>query len=135
MHSGCCSTFGKRKNTPACGSSIFTLSESLAISLVHESRNPARKTIRYSFILLYAFLSHDTACDTPLVTLVTLQYVIPDQTPPTPTSVTYFVNGLIKLLTISLLLSKQCFCFKEVKVNQTQLSWIRIGMLLTWCVS
>ena len=60
----------------------------------------------------------------PLVTLVTLQYVTPGQTPPTPTSVTYFVNGLIKLLTISLLLSKQCFCFKEVKVNQTQLSWI-----------
>jgi hypothetical protein len=28
-----CSTFGKRKNTLACGSSIFTLSESLATSL------------------------------------------------------------------------------------------------------
>jgi hypothetical protein len=49
MHLGCCSTFGKRKNTLACGSSIFTLSESLATSLVHGSRNPARKTIRYSF--------------------------------------------------------------------------------------
>jgi hypothetical protein len=48
---GCCSTFGKRKNTLACGSSIFTLSESLATSLVHGSRNPARKTIRYSFIV------------------------------------------------------------------------------------
>jgi hypothetical protein len=35
MHLGCCSTFGKRKNTLACGSSIFTLSESLATSLVH----------------------------------------------------------------------------------------------------
>jgi hypothetical protein len=35
---GCRSTFGKRKNTFACGSSIFTLSESLAISLVHGSR-------------------------------------------------------------------------------------------------
>ena len=54
MHLGCCSTFGKRKNTLACGSSIFTLSESLATSLVHRSRNPARKTIRYSFnILIY----------------------------------------------------------------------------------
>ena len=54
MHLGCFSTFGKRKNTLACGSSIFTLSESLATSLVHGSRNPARKTIRYSFsILLY----------------------------------------------------------------------------------
>ena len=42
MHLGC-STFGKRKNTLACGSSIFTLSESLATSLVHGSRNPARK--------------------------------------------------------------------------------------------
>jgi hypothetical protein len=62
----------------------------------------------------------------PLVTLVTLQYVTPDQTPPTPTSVTYFVNGLIKLLTISLLLSKQCFCFKEVKVNQTQLPFLTL---------
>jgi hypothetical protein len=30
MHLGCCSTFGKRKNTLDCGSSIFTLSESLA---------------------------------------------------------------------------------------------------------
>jgi hypothetical protein len=40
MHLGCCSTFG---------SSIFTLSESLATSLVHGSRNPARKTIRYPF--------------------------------------------------------------------------------------
>jgi hypothetical protein len=49
MHLGCRSTFGKRKNTLACGSSIFTLSESLATSLVHGSRNPARKTIRYSF--------------------------------------------------------------------------------------
>jgi hypothetical protein len=52
MHLGCCSTFGKRKNTLACGSSIFTLSESLAtslVNLVHGSRNPARKTIRYSF--------------------------------------------------------------------------------------
>jgi hypothetical protein len=35
MHLGCRSTFGKRKNTLACGSSIFTLSESLATSLVH----------------------------------------------------------------------------------------------------
>jgi hypothetical protein len=43
MHLGCCSTFVKRKNTLACGSSIFTLSESLATSLVHGSRNPARK--------------------------------------------------------------------------------------------
>jgi hypothetical protein len=50
MQLGCCSTFGKRKNTLACGSSIFTLSESLATSLVHGSRNPARKTIRYPFI-------------------------------------------------------------------------------------
>jgi hypothetical protein len=49
MHLGCCSTFGKRKNTLACGSSIFTLSESLATSLVHGSHNPARKTIWYSF--------------------------------------------------------------------------------------
>jgi hypothetical protein len=49
IHLGCCSTFGKRKNTLACVSSIFTLSESLATSLVHGSRNPARKTIRYSF--------------------------------------------------------------------------------------
>jgi hypothetical protein len=52
MHLGCCSTFGKRKNTLVCGSSIFTLSESLAtslVNLVHGSRNPARKTIRYSF--------------------------------------------------------------------------------------
>jgi hypothetical protein len=30
MHLGCCSTLGKRKNTLACGSSIFTLSESIA---------------------------------------------------------------------------------------------------------
>jgi hypothetical protein len=50
MHLECCSTFGKRKSTLACGSSIFTLSESLATSLVHGSRNPARKTIRCSFI-------------------------------------------------------------------------------------
>jgi hypothetical protein len=49
MNLGCCSTFGKGKNTLACGSSIFTLSESLATSLVHGSRNPARKTIRRSF--------------------------------------------------------------------------------------
>jgi hypothetical protein len=49
MHLECCSIFGKRKNTLACGSSIFTLSESLAASLVHGSRNPARKTIRNSF--------------------------------------------------------------------------------------
>jgi hypothetical protein len=42
-HLGCCSTFGMRKNTLACGSSIFTLSESLATSLVHGSRNPARE--------------------------------------------------------------------------------------------
>jgi hypothetical protein len=34
---GCCLTFGKHKNTLACGSSIFTLSESLAASLVHGS--------------------------------------------------------------------------------------------------
>jgi hypothetical protein len=54
MHLGCCSTFGKRKNTLACGSSIFTLSESLATSLVHGSRNPARKTIRYSFNTIQA---------------------------------------------------------------------------------
>ena len=47
MHLGC-STFEKRKNTVPCSSSIFTLSESLATSLVHGSRNPA-KTIRYSF--------------------------------------------------------------------------------------
>ena len=50
MHLGCCLTFGKCKNTLACGSSIFTLSESLATSLVHGSRHPAWKTIRYSFI-------------------------------------------------------------------------------------
>ena len=43
------STFGTRKNTLACGSSILTLSESLATSLVHGSRNPAREIIRYSF--------------------------------------------------------------------------------------
>jgi hypothetical protein len=49
MHLGCCSTFGKRKNTLAYGSCIFTLSESLATSRVHGSRNPARKTSRYSF--------------------------------------------------------------------------------------
>jgi hypothetical protein len=53
MHLGCCSTFGKRKNTFAFGSSIFTLSESLATSLVHGSRNHARKTIRYSFNKTY----------------------------------------------------------------------------------
>ena len=35
MHLGRCSTFGKRKNTLACGSSIFTLSESLATSLLN----------------------------------------------------------------------------------------------------
>jgi hypothetical protein len=35
----------------ACGSSIFTLSESLATSLVHGPRTPARKTIRYSFFI------------------------------------------------------------------------------------
>jgi hypothetical protein len=34
MHLGCCSTFGKRKNTLACGSSIFTLS-------VKVSRHPS----------------------------------------------------------------------------------------------
>ena len=51
MHLGCCSTFRKCKNTLVCGSSIFTLSESLATSLVHRSRNPARETIRYSFII------------------------------------------------------------------------------------
>jgi hypothetical protein len=46
MHLGCRSTFGKRKNALACGSSIFTPSESLATSgLVHGSRNPARKRI------------------------------------------------------------------------------------------
>ena len=49
MHLGCCSTFGKRKNTVACGSSVFALSESLATPPVHGSRNPARKTIRHSF--------------------------------------------------------------------------------------
>jgi hypothetical protein len=49
MHLGCCSTFGKRKNTLACGSSIFTLSESLATFFVHGSRNHARETMRYSF--------------------------------------------------------------------------------------
>jgi hypothetical protein len=46
MHLGCCSTFGKRKNTLACGSSISKVSRH---PLVHGSRNPARKTIRYSF--------------------------------------------------------------------------------------
>jgi hypothetical protein len=56
MHLGCCSTFGKRKNTLACGSSIFTLSEYFATSLVHGSRNPARKTIRYSFNPLHYLL-------------------------------------------------------------------------------
>jgi hypothetical protein len=50
MHLGCCSTFGKRENTLACGSSIFTLSENLVTSLVHGLRNPARETIRYLFI-------------------------------------------------------------------------------------
>jgi hypothetical protein len=35
----------------ACGSSIFTLSESLATSLVQGPRNPARKTIQCSFII------------------------------------------------------------------------------------
>jgi hypothetical protein len=40
MHLWCRSTFGKRKNTLACGSSIFTHSESLPTSLVHGSRNP-----------------------------------------------------------------------------------------------
>ena len=34
-----------------CCSSMFTLSESLATSLVHGPRNPARKTIRYSFFI------------------------------------------------------------------------------------
>ena len=34
MNLGCCSTFGKRKNTLAASSSICTLSESLATSLV-----------------------------------------------------------------------------------------------------
>jgi hypothetical protein len=56
MHLGCCSTFGKRKNTLAYGSSIFTLSESFATSLVHASRNPARKTIRYSFIITWKLI-------------------------------------------------------------------------------
>jgi hypothetical protein len=46
MHLGCCSTsVGKRKNTLACSSSLAT-------SLVRGSRNPARKTIRYSFNLV-----------------------------------------------------------------------------------
>ena len=40
------STFGKRKNALACGSCIFTLSETLATSRVHGSRWPARKTIQ-----------------------------------------------------------------------------------------
>ena len=48
MHLGCCTTFGKRKNTETFDK---TLSESLATSRVHGSRYPARKTIRYSFIL------------------------------------------------------------------------------------
>ena len=52
MHLGCCSTFGKRKNTHACGSSIFTLSESLATSLMHGSRNPARKTFGIPLLLI-----------------------------------------------------------------------------------
>ena len=59
MHLGCCSTFGKRKNTLACGSSIFTLSESLATSLVHGSRNPAcTENIRYSFNNLCSLLQN-----------------------------------------------------------------------------
>jgi hypothetical protein len=48
MHLGCCSTFGKRKNTLAF--EYFYAFQSLATSLVHGSHNPARKTIRYSFI-------------------------------------------------------------------------------------
>ena len=45
MDLGSRSTFGKRKNTLGCGSSIFTLSEILATSLMHGPRIPARKTI------------------------------------------------------------------------------------------
>ena len=41
IHLGCCSTFGKRKNTQ---------------SLVHGSHNPARKTIRHSFKMAYSVL-------------------------------------------------------------------------------
>jgi hypothetical protein len=51
MHLGRCSTFGKHKNTLACVSSIFTLSESLATSLVHGSRNLAWKT--FGILLLF----------------------------------------------------------------------------------
>jgi hypothetical protein len=39
---------------------------------------------------LYASPSRDTACDTPPPLW---HYVTPDQTPPTPANVTYFVNG------------------------------------------
>ena len=57
MHFRCCLTFEKRKNALACGSSIFTLSESLATSLVHGSRNPAGEPfgitlVRHGRILL-----------------------------------------------------------------------------------
>jgi hypothetical protein len=51
MHLGCCSTFGKRKKFSPAARVFSALSESLATSLVHGSRNPARKTIRYSFSL------------------------------------------------------------------------------------
>ena len=36
---------------------IFTLSESLVTSLMHGSHNPARKTIRYSFITIQMYSS------------------------------------------------------------------------------
>jgi hypothetical protein len=56
MRLGCCSTFEKRKNTLAYGSCYFTLSESLAISGVHGSRNPARGTFGIPLILYLKIL-------------------------------------------------------------------------------
>jgi hypothetical protein len=50
MHLGFFSTCGKRKKLSPGGSSFFTLSESLETSHVQGSRNPATKTIRYSFM-------------------------------------------------------------------------------------
>jgi hypothetical protein len=119
MHLGCCSTFGKRKNTLAYGSCIFTLSESLA--------NPA--------CMDHAIL-HGKPFGIPLITVYPLQVSKPrahscrsQLFPP----VSHFHSLLISLLlflslsvTLKILLNIRNSVISRIFLSWQAIVWMRV---------
>ena len=87
MHLGCCSTFGKRKNTPRLRLVNFYPFSKLSwypSYTDHAILHGKPFGIPLFFYMPFCHMILLVIPLSPLVTLVTLQYMIPDQTPPKP---------------------------------------------------